>query len=297
MPNQGQKIFLKGLLLLGLVKWYNVALIVISQYMVAKWVFNPEEQILSFLSNFRLHLLVLSTSLVFAGGFIINAFYDVEKDLINKRSKVIFDRLVGRNLALNIYVILNVIAALLAFLASFKIFIYILIFIFLLWFYSHKLQKISLIREVTASLLLVSTLLSINLHYGHFHIPFLFYVGILTLIFFNREVIKDLEGNKGNIIYGYQTVVNSVGLKFTRIWLFTINILCGTAVILAMGALKLPVNYFSAMAIAGWAGTTLISLVLFKNGGEAFFEQIDAVAKVLIVVYLLTLPLSHFIIW
>ncbi len=64
-----------------------------------------------------------------------------------------------------------------------------------------------------------------------------------------------------------------------------------------MGALKLPVNYFSAMAIAGWAGTTLISLVLFKNGGEAFFEQIDAVAKVLIVVYLLTLPLSHFIIW
>lgn len=294
---KGRRFFLQGLLFLGLVKWYNVALIVISQYLVAKWVFNPQVNPWDFILNFRLHLLVFSTSLVFSAGFIINAFYDVEKDLINKRNKVIFDRYVGRNLALNIYVTLNSIAALLAFMASFKIFFYILGFIFLLWFYSHKLQKIPLVREVTASLLLVSTLVSINLHYGHLHIPFIFYLSVLTLIFFNREVIKDLEGNRGNIIYGYQTVVNVAGSRFARYWLFVINILCGTAVLFLMRTAHLSIDYFTAMSMAGWIGTTLISLVLIKGEGDAFFEQIDAVAKVLIVVYLLTLPLSQFISW
>jgi 4-hydroxybenzoate polyprenyltransferase len=75
------------------------------------------------------------------GGFLINAFYDFEKDMINQPSKTYFGRLVSKKTCLNIYVLLNIIGLLTGLLISKEIFIFNLLLTFSLWIYSPKIKR------------------------------------------------------------------------------------------------------------------------------------------------------------
>ena len=81
-----------------------------------------------------------SIDLIVVGGYLINAFYDFEKDMINQPERTYFDRLVSKRSCLNIYMLCNFFGLLLAYLISNKIF-FSAILIAVLWIYSHKLRK------------------------------------------------------------------------------------------------------------------------------------------------------------
>jgi 4-hydroxybenzoate polyprenyltransferase len=52
-------------------------------------------------------MLVLASSVTIADGYIINNFYDSEKDLINRPTKSMLDRLIGQNTKVVFYFVLE----------------------------------------------------------------------------------------------------------------------------------------------------------------------------------------------
>ena len=77
---------------MGLVRWYNILVLTIALYLSAIYIFNQGSSPLQVLSDWRLHAEVLALALFMMSGFIINAFYDVEKDLVNRPQQIFFEK-------------------------------------------------------------------------------------------------------------------------------------------------------------------------------------------------------------
>ena len=91
-----------------------------------------------------------------ASGYIINNFYDSEKDLINRPQKSKLDRLVSQNTKLSFYFVLNFLAVVMASYVSFRAVIFFSVYIFAIWFYSHKLKKMPFIGNLTSAIVITS---------------------------------------------------------------------------------------------------------------------------------------------
>jgi 4-hydroxybenzoate polyprenyltransferase len=97
--------------LFSVVRGYNIPVIILAQYLSAVFILAPEKGTLANLMDLNLFLLVLASSLTIASGYIINNFYDSQKDLINRPNKSMLDRLVSQKTKLSIYFTLNFIVA------------------------------------------------------------------------------------------------------------------------------------------------------------------------------------------
>ena len=86
MPNQ-DGIFLKSISLLSLVRGQNLVVLVAAQLLSAAFIFSQETHPKQTFLDVNLWLIVLATVLSVAAGYIINAFFDQEKDLINRPQK------------------------------------------------------------------------------------------------------------------------------------------------------------------------------------------------------------------
>ena len=82
----------KTLSLRGLVRIsrpINLLLIAFAQGMTAHFLVETTTQGLPVVLDYSLYLLVLATSLVTAGGYMINDYYDVKIDYINRPKEVV----------------------------------------------------------------------------------------------------------------------------------------------------------------------------------------------------------------
>lgn len=297
MTGKSRNTTINLLLLLRAVRWYNVALILISQYLIAFFVFHHGKGLLHVLSDVRLHLIVLSTSLALAGAFLINGFYDMDKDLVNHPKRVLLYRMLGQNFMLNTYAGTVIVAVLLSLAASVKVFIFVSGLIFLFWFYSHKIQKLPLIREITATLLAIAPLIAIWLHYSEMHFGFLIYMGSLAIVGFTREVVKDLTGNKGNIIFGYQTVVVAAGQSFIKKWLVIVNVLLTICFSLGFIGFVQGWDYYTLISGFSLASALLISISCLLTKEQEAYKIADTLLKAIIVIHLVSLVFSAGIVW
>lgn len=266
---------------MSIIRWYNILLTVTAQYVAAIITLNHKQSVWITLQDPKLHLIVLATVFVIAGGFIINSFYDLEKDLVNRPKQTVFDRLISKAFCLNFYILLNVIGLATAFLASFNIFIFFSTFAFGLWFYSHKLQKVAVVGEISASLLTVASFFSIGLYYQHFRPIYFVYGSWVMCLIFGRELIKGIESIKGDALFGYDTIPLKLGLNKTRKMLYVVGILSLVPLALVFSWTAIPVFKF-LISFAG--GLTLHSLFLVKKLEEPQqFKTINTRFKILIV--------------
>ncbi len=278
----------KFALLLGAVRWYNVLLLTTAQYILAFFIFGENHEFEKVLWDRKLHLIVLANAFTVAGAFLINVFYDADKDLVNRSKFATLYRLIGQEYVLNTYVTFSVFAVLLALLASLKVFLFMAVFVFTAWFYSHKLQKIPLIREVSASLLAMAPLFAVWLHFGEMNTGLLLYLGSLFMLAFTREVIKDLQGNKGNIIFGYSTMVVITGAGFARKWLFAVNVLLLSLWFLGNANFNHGMGFYSMVSLISAGLSFLVSAIVGSTSGSQALSSADAILKAGIVIHLLS---------
>lgn len=226
MLSRTQRIFfLKIIALLSIVRWYNILITAGAQYLTAIYVFTPDMGWKEVLKDVNLHLMVFCTTLIIAAGYIINSFYDLEKDLVNRPEHTIFGRLVSKSFCLYCYLAFNVIAVFVSLFVSFNVFIYFGLFAIALWFYSHKLQRIPVIRELSASLLSVASVLVIGLFYGNIKLELLFYAFMIMLVLFNKEIIKDEINIEGDTLYDYRTIPIYFGSRMAFGWLSVFSVM------------------------------------------------------------------------
>src|SRR5680860_316734 len=80
---KNKRLLLKILSLFSVVRGYNILILVIAQYLTSAIILAPELPLRRVLFDANLFFLILSSATVIASGYIINNFYDSEKDLIN----------------------------------------------------------------------------------------------------------------------------------------------------------------------------------------------------------------------
>ncbi len=218
-PKQAKKysFFYKFLSLLSVVRGYNILIIVLAQYLAAIFIFSPEKSLKEILFNLDLFFIVLATICVIASGYIINNFYDAEKDLINKPIKTKIDSIVGQRTKLSIYFLLNFIGVSFAFLVSWRAALFFSVYIFLIWFYSHKLKKYPLAGLFSAAILSILPFFAVFIYYKNFSTIIFTHAAFLFFVLMIRELVKDLENIKGDVAQNYQTIPVKYGEYFTKL--------------------------------------------------------------------------------
>lgn len=226
-----------------LIRIENLLIIAITQWCIKYLIFAPINEFSKFTPTlFTISL--ISTILIAAAGYIINDYFDVKTDKINRPETVVIDVTIKRRWAMILHIILNGIALLLGlYLAlkchSLKLLMFQLLSILLLWFYSTHFKKQLLIGNIVVSLL-TATIPLMPMVYEYYLIGGIssltsFLIGdfIKTLVIivlgysafafltsFAREVIKDMEDYKGDIQTGCKTMPIVWGMITSKVVTF-----------------------------------------------------------------------------
>lgn len=221
LSRKNKRFILKLVSLFSVVRGYNILVIALAQYLTSIFILAPELRLSEILFDLNLFFLVLAGVFTIAAGYIINSFYDSEKDLINRPTKTMLDRLVSQNTKLSFYFVLNFLAVIAASYVSFRAVLFYALYIFGIWIYSHKLKKVAFVGNFVAATLAITPFFAIFIYYGNLA-PVIFVHGsFLFLVIAMREMVKDLENLKGDLVQNYRTIPVIYGTKMSK-WLLTI---------------------------------------------------------------------------
>ncbi len=209
----------------SVVRGYNILIIVIAQYLASIYIMAHDKPLKAVLFDANLFMLVLASAATIAGGYIINNFYDSEKDLINKPIKSKLDRLISQNTKLSFYFVLNFAAVVMASYVSFNAVLFFSVYIFSIWLYSHKLKKLPFIGNLASAILTITPFFAIFLYYKNFETVIFVHAIFLFLIISMRELTKDLENIKGDLLQNYKTIPVIYGEKASKIMLTFLSVL------------------------------------------------------------------------
>ncbi|MGH2665738.1 geranylgeranylglycerol-phosphate geranylgeranyltransferase [Flavobacterium sp.] len=282
MLTRKSKLFLMKILsLFSVVRGYNIPIIVLAQYLSSIFILAPERRALDVILDWRLFIIVFVSTLTIASGYIINNFYDSEKDLINRPNKSMLDRLVSQKTKLQVYFGLNFMATVLAYIISFRAALFFAVYIFLIWFYSHKLKKYPIVGNLTASLLAVLPFFGILLYFKNFYNVIFAHASFLLLLILIREMIKDLENIKGDIANNYQTIPVRFGEKTSKqiITFLTVSTVIPIYILIE----KYDVGYMDIYFYVSLIVLILFLMKLWKSETHVEYVQLHNILKSLIV--------------
>lgn len=208
---------------MSMVRWWNILILVTAQYLTSVFVLNNPSDWKQTLSSVSLHLLILSTAFVVAAGFIINNFYDKEKDLVNRPYQTAFEHLVSQPTSLNFYLLFNFLALIIAAGISFRAVLFFAAYALALWLYSHKVKRLPVIANLIKALLSFVPFFVVFIYYKNPHFGLVFYAFFLFTLELSRGLVKDVIGIKGDVVFGYPTVPVRTGDLGLRRHLLFIN--------------------------------------------------------------------------
>ena len=234
---------------LKLIRWKNLLIVFCTQLLAWFCVLLPmkqyaQEPLLLGFSNFL--CLSLSTVLIAAAGYIINDYFDVKIDIINRPEKMVLEKRIPRRYGIIAHTVLNIVglglAAYVARQAGHYEWLILQVFCtVLLWFYSASFKRQFIIGNVVVALLTALTMFTLILYEPAMHRYLLekyflviskgwelnpvWVLGVYTFFAFMltwmREIVKDMEDYKGDAEEGCITMPIKWGLlrsaRFTQV--------------------------------------------------------------------------------
>ncbi|MFO0321916.1 MAG: geranylgeranylglycerol-phosphate geranylgeranyltransferase [Bacteroidota bacterium] len=233
---------------LKLIRIENLIIISLTQYCVQYFVL---QDVLSFtkFTPFLFTISLLSTLLIASAGYIINDYFDVKTDQINRPETVVLDVVIKRRVAMLLHIVFNMIGLFLGLYLALKCHKIILVFfqifsIILLWFYSTHFKKQLLVGNLVVSFLTATIPLLPFIYDFYFAIessPLSTDLAGLTikssiyivfgyslfafLTSYVREVIKDMEDFKGDVQTGCKTMPIVWGMLTSKVVVFFVIVL------------------------------------------------------------------------
>jgi 4-hydroxybenzoate polyprenyltransferase len=271
--------------LLSIIRWQNILITALAQYLAVLFVFNPSESKLELFLDIHLHLIVLATACAVAGGYIINSFYDLEKDLINRPERTLFNRVVSKDFCLKFYFLMNGLTMVSALLVSVNVAIFFAAFIFLLWFYSHKMQKVFLLKELIASLLSTLSVLCVALYYNYMTGIILAYSAHFALLLYSKEILKDFINLPGDVAVGNSSLVQVWGNTGATVFYACIQVL--TAALLSWVLAHTLSTELAVYIFIAWIMMLTTLLLLFKKKSEKVLKAVYLTHRILILLAIL----------
>jgi 4-hydroxybenzoate polyprenyltransferase len=285
-------IFYKFISLFSVIRLYNIFIIIIAQYFTSIFIISIDTSISSILFDFQLFLLILSSSIAIASGYIINNFYDYEKDLINKPIKSKIDKVVRKRTKLSLYISLNFLCIYTSSLVSWRAILFFSIYIFVIWLYSHKIKRILFIGNIVSSILSVIPFFIILIYYKNFELIIFLYAIFLFLIVYIREIIKDLENIKGDFTLDYRTIPVVYGEKSSKYLLSIISLFTVAIIYILLSGFDTGMMfyyYYFSIAVL-----LFFIIVLWKYDSKKYYNFLHNLLKSLIVLGVLSIVLIDF---
>ena len=239
--------------LLRLIRVNNLLIIALTQYIMRYCIIAPFLKINNFnlqLGDFHFFLLVLSTILIAASGYVINDYFDTGTDLINRPDKVVIDKQISRRYAMLMHLVMSFAGVGIGVYLSFFInvpglSVFFILGAGLLWFYSTNYKRQFLIGNILISgitgfvpiLVVLFEMPLLNKTYGtimiqnnaNFNYIFFWVLGFGIFAFLTtllREIIKDSEDFEGDNAYGMNTLPIVAGTKITKTVLVSLICIC-----------------------------------------------------------------------
>ncbi len=223
-----------------MIRWPNLVFIAITQLLFVYCIVHPVFEHAGVLPNIGgvyFIALVAASVLIAAAGYIINDYFDLNIDRVNKPGKLVVDKIINRRSVILwhlLFSFLGVLLSLLVDLLTNARFITItnLGCVLLLFLYSISLKKKLLSGNIVISLLTAWVILVIawaetsNLLQttvtGSYtekitRITFL-YAGFAFVISLVREVVKDMEDIEGDRRYGCRTMPIVWGINVSKVF-------------------------------------------------------------------------------
>lgn len=217
---------------LRLIRFQNLVLLALMQ-LVLRYGFLKYQAVGLALADWQYLLLVLATILIAGAGYVINDIFDQDADEVNHPNKWIVGKIITEAKAYNIYVALNITGVGIGFYLSNVIgkpgFATLFIFVAAcLYFYATTLKKYMIIGNLLVAFLAAISVLIIGVFdlfpathpYNREQMKLLFeiltdYALFAFMIHFIREIAKDAEDVKGDLIQGRKTLPIVIGTQAT----------------------------------------------------------------------------------
>ncbi|MEQ8218068.1 MAG: geranylgeranylglycerol-phosphate geranylgeranyltransferase [Arenibacter sp.] len=281
LSRKNKLLLLKFLSLFSVVRGYNILMIILAQYLASIYILAPHLPLRKVVFDGNLFVIVLSSALVIAAGYIINNFYDAEKDLINKPRKSMLDRLVSQRTKLTTYFVLNFLSVIFASYVSFKAVVFFSAYIFGIWFYSHKLKKVPFLGNFVSATLAIAPFFAVFVYYKNFDTVIFVHALFLFLLILAREMIKDLENMAGDMAQNYKTIPILYGAKFSKT---CISILIGLTLLPAILLIKyFDVGYMYLYFIGCIFLLFGFLILLVKSNSKKHYVWLHNILKLIII--------------
>ncbi len=289
LTRKQKHILLKFFSMFSVIRGYNILVVVIAQYLASIYILAHDKPVKEVVLDLNLLMLVLASAAAIAGGYIINNFYDSEKDLINRPRKTMLDRLVSQNTKLSFYFVLNFIAVIMASYVSFRAVVFFSVYIFAIWFYSHKLKKLPFIGNLVSAILTITPFFVIFVYYKNFEHVIFVHAMFLFLVISMRELTKDLENLQGDMAQDYHTIPVVYGEKASKLMLIVLSVLTLVPTLLLIFQYQVgKMSYYFYVSIV----LLLVFVVmLWKSNSKSQYLILHNILKLVIVLGVISIPL------
>ena len=302
-----------------LIRLPNLLIIILTQLLLRYCILLPylyenSTDSISPLPDFS--LLILVTVLMAVGGYVINDYFDVKIDRINRPGKVVINRVISGHTAIMIHMILNGLAILAGFYLAWRIHAVTFGFIFpfisgLLWIYSAKYKRVLfwgnfIVAGLSGFVILLVWLFEffwLRMNAVRFAevLPdidfitsvFLAYATFAFLLSLVREIIKDMEDTEGDQAAGCRTVPLVLGIQPTKyivgaILLASILLLVYVQVILFRLSMYMAFWYF---IVTVQAGSWYLFFKLFLAREKQDYHFLSSLCKLIMVAGILSMEI------
>ncbi len=259
----------------------------VTQYMVR--IFLVFDHSFHWKGDFSFHLLVFTTVLIAAAGYIINDYFDIKIDRINKPHRVWIGRTISRRNALLIHQIFSSGGIILAFPIGWKAVLINMFSVGLLWLYASGFKKKPFIGNFVVAFLTALVIAEIALIYDpgnrliYMYAVFAFFINLI------REIIKDMEDIRGDEQHGAKTLPILYGIHRTKNLLYLLM----TAFLVSMfffmyKVADIKIRLFSGILLTLWA---ILLVFIIRSDRKAHFSRLSDLCKWIILAGLVSVVL------
>jgi 4-hydroxybenzoate polyprenyltransferase len=272
---------------LRLIRYPNLFFIALTQTLFYFKIVSPLFGGKPLLSTVDFFLLMTASVAIAAAGYVINDYFDMDIDFINKPERMIIGRNISRRWAMLIHMLLSLTGLFLTAVVSMHLGSLWLLFlnflsVFLLLLYSSTFKKkliigniiISLLtswvvislfvsafkwndlQDLNANQLVLSTLYKFTIAYASFAF-------VVSLI---REVVKDAEDQIGDRQYGCTTMPIKWGQASTKIFLFVWLFVLSASLFTILVAQSVSIALYDVFNFKTWIQVFFLVILFIQLG-------------------------------